>query len=83
MVDVSNAKWELSKDELYALEWFKANNFHATLKKQYVSKTVFEISKDGIIDTFELPQGYKINIKSFMEIFNNNWELLKLIKENE
>lgn len=75
-------KWDLSKSEKFALEWFKANNFHAIIKKQYVSKTIFEVSKDSMTDTFELPQGIVFkSISGFMEQYAKHWEQLKLINQ--
>ena len=76
MINISNAKW------------FNKNGFDGKIVKQYVSKTIFEISKDGILDKFELPQGIIFkNIKAYMEQFMKNWdmycELYKLRKYNE
>lgn len=86
MIDTNNAKWDLSKQEQYAIEWFTTNGFVGEIKKQYVSKTVFRITKDGITDTFELPQSVtQKNINDFMEQYRKNFDILKLIhkKENE
>ena len=86
MIDTTNAKWELSKQEQYAIEWFSEYGFVGEIKKQYVSKTVFKISKDGITDTFELPQSVtQKNISDFMEQYYKHFDILKVIhkKENE
>lgn len=47
MIDISNAKWDFSKEEKYAIKWLNENNFDGKIIKQYISKTVFEISRDG------------------------------------
>ena len=54
MIDISNAKWDLSKEEKYVIKWLNEKGFDGKLVKQYVSKTIFSLSKDGITDTFEL-----------------------------
>ena len=84
MIDTTNAKWDLSKQEQYAIEWLTANGFVGEIKKQYVSKTVFRITKDGITDTFDLPQSVtQKNISDFMEQYRKNFDILKLISEKE
>lgn len=70
-------KWDLSKEEKYAISWFEENGYSWSIKKQYVSKTIFEVSKDGVTDKFELPQGVVFkNIKGYMEQYGRNWEVL-------
>ena len=81
MIDISNAKWEFSKEEKFAIQWFNDNGYDGKIIKQYISKTIFEISKDGITDKFELPQGVVFkNIKGYMEQYRKNWELLCELK---
>lgn len=76
MIDTSNAKWDFSKEEKYAINWFNKNEFSGKIVKQYVSKTIFEITKDDISDKFELPQGIVFkNIKAYMEQFMKNWNM--------
>lgn len=84
MIDTSNAKWSLSKEEKYVVKWFNESGFDGKLEKQYVSKTVFKISKDGINDKFELPQGIVFNsISDYMEMFKKDWEMIcKINKDN-
>lgn len=88
MIDTSNAKWDFSKEEKYVINWFNKNGFSGKIVKQYVSKTIFEITKDDISDKFELPQGIVFkNIKAYMEQFMKNWnmycELYELRKHSE
>ena len=86
MIDISKAKWELSKEEKFAVKWFEAHGFSGELTKQFLSKTVFTVSKDGISDTMELMQGFEgINIAKYMEQYMNSFslkrELIKLRKQ--
>lgn len=88
MIDISDAKYDFSKEEKYVIKWLNENGFTGKIIKQYVSKTVFEISRDGFSDKFELPQGIIFkNIKWYMEQFMKNWdmycELYELRKNNE
>lgn len=84
MIDTTKAKWDLSKPEQYAIEWFTENGFVGEILKQYVSKTVFRISKDGIYDTFELPQSVTPKtINDFMEQYRKQFDILKLINQKE
>lgn len=77
MIDISNAKWNLSKEEKYAINWFEDNGYDGKIVKQYISKTIFEVFKDGITDKFELQQGIAIkNIKAYMEQYKKNWSML-------
>ncbi len=76
MIDISNAKWDFSKEEEFVIKWFEDNGYDGRIVKQYVSKTIFEISKDGITDKFELPQGIVFkNIKGYMEQYRKSWNM--------
>lgn len=82
MIDITNAKWDLSKEEKSVIKWLDDNEYNGKILKQYVSKTVFEISKDGITDNFELPQGIDSKqIKNYMEQFQKNWNMLCELKK--
>lgn len=77
MIDVLNAKWELSKEEAFAIGWFDENGYTGKIVKQHVSKTIFEVSKDSVTDRFELSQGVTLkNIDRYMEQFRKNWDVL-------
>ena len=77
MIDTTNAKWDFSKEEKYVIKWFNDNGFNGKVIKQYVSKTIFEIEKDNIVDKFELPQGIVFNsISSYMKQFEKNWDMI-------
>lgn len=77
MIDTSKAKWELSEGEKYAIRWFEENGFEGSLEKQYLSKTYFTVTKDGVTDKFALPMGSNdIQYHPFMEQFAKTFELL-------
>lgn len=81
MIDTSNAKWDLSKEEKYAVKWFNNNGFDGELDKQLLSKTKFNISKNGVSDTFELPNGLeKVNIKNVMSDYARSFDMLCKLK---
>lgn len=81
MIDISNAKWDLSKEEKYAVKWFNDNGFEGELDKQLLSKTKFNISKNGVSDTFELPNGLeKVNIKNVMSDYARSFDMLCKLK---
>ena len=84
MIDTTKAKWDLSKPEQIAIQWFEENGFVGQIKKQYVSKTVFIVMKDGITDTFALPQSVTPKtINDFMEQYRKQFDILKLINQKE
>jgi hypothetical protein len=77
MIDISGKKWDFSKEEEYAIKWLNDNGFNGKLEKQYISKTIFTIEKDGITEKFELPQGIKnMNISAYMDQYAKNWDML-------
>jgi glycerophosphoryl diester phosphodiesterase len=75
MIDLRLAKNDFSKNEKYVIKWLNDNQFEGKIVKQYVSKTIFEIEKEGIVDKFELPQGIE-NISSYMKQYQKNWNML-------
>jgi hypothetical protein len=75
MIDLRLAKNDFSKNEKYVIKWLNDNQFEGKIVKQYVSKTIFEIEKDGIVDKFELPRGIE-NISAYMKQYKKNWNML-------
>lgn len=61
-------KKDYSKNEKYAVKFFKNNGFEFEILKQYNSKTKFKVKKDGLSYVWELPVGVE-NIRSYMKIF--------------
>lgn len=81
MIDVSSKRWNLSKDETAAIYWLEQNGFDGKIEKQYVSKTVFSVTKDGITDKFELPQGIAFkSISDYMKLYGKSFEMLTRLK---
>lgn len=76
MIDISKQKWNFSKEEKFAIKWFNEHGYNGELKKQYLSKTVFVIEKDGVVGEFSLPQGIKIDIAKYMDSYEKNWNML-------
>lgn len=82
MIDISNAKWDFSKEEKYAIKWFEENGYSGKIVRQHISKTIFEVSKDGITDKFELPQGIVFrSIEGYMEQYRQNWKMICTLHE--
>ena len=77
MIDTTAAKWGLSETEQYVIKWFEENGFDGKLEKQYISKTRFTISKDGVTDHVELVQGItNMDVVAYMEQYRKSFELL-------
>ena len=74
MKDLSNQKWEFTKEEKKAIEWLVKNGFEVVLKKQFLSKIVLEVSKNGFTDTMDILKGIT-NINRYMELENKKFEL--------
>ena len=72
----SNLNWAASNAEQYAEKYWHANGYSAKLVKRFVSKSVYEISKDGVIDKYEVPNAVKDPTR-YMVNFERYWEILK------
>ena len=68
----SNVEWEPSKVEQYAERYWLVNGYDAKLIKRYVSKSIYEISKDGLTDGYEVPNTVKDPAR-FMDEFERYW----------
>ena len=81
-IDTSKAKWELTKGEKYAIRWFEEHGFEGRPDRQYLSKTYFTVSKDGVSDVFSLPMGSKgIDYPAIMEQYDRSFKLLCELEE--
>lgn len=60
--------YEFDKNDEYAMKWFVENGFNYSIQKQCVSKTVFDVDKDGITDKFELHNGVT-DIEKYMQFY--------------
>lgn len=82
MIDITAAKWDLSKEERYAIKWFEENGFEGKLERQFLSKTKFTVTKDGLTDRFELPQGYEnMNIVKYMQQYGESFKQYAMLNE--
>ena len=73
-------EWESSKQEQYAERWWTDHGFTWKLKSRFISKSTYEVSKDGIEFECMIPNVGKINMKKFMEGpsgFTKQWEMNK------
>ena len=83
MTDLTQQKWEFNKTEDYAIKWLEEHGFDVVLRKQYLSKTVFEIAKDGITFFLDIPRGVKDEV-AFMKEAEKSFELhRKILKAKE
>lgn len=83
MTDLTQQKWEFNKAEDYVIKRLEGNGFDVVLRKQYLSKTVFEIAKDGITFFLDVPRGVKDEV-AFMEEAEKSFELhCKILKAKE
>lgn len=77
MINTIKAKWDFSPEEKYAIKWFNDHGFDGELVAQYISKTKFIVTKDGVTDRFELPQGNKdMKVSRYMEQYHKSFEML-------
>jgi hypothetical protein len=53
---IENKKWDFSKQEEAAVSWLLERGFEVKLEKQYTSKDVYTVAKDGVSDEFTFPE---------------------------
>lgn len=70
--------YEKSKNEKYVEQWFTENGYTFSVIKQFISKTKYEVSKDGISDIFELPSEVQ-DPKKYMIMYDRSFEMKKQI----
>ena len=76
-------QYEMSKCDLYFVDYLLDNNYDVKIKKMYNSKTIFEISKDGITEKYEIhSQTVYSSMDSVCETFKQYFEKSKFIKEH-
>lgn len=73
-------KKEKSSVEVKAEKWMKENGFQFQVLKQYISKTIYEIEKNGFKTKFELPMSV-MNVKKYMELYKKDFETQLELKE--
>ena len=81
-IDTSGARWELSRGEKAAIRWFEKHGFSGTLDRQFLSKTYFTVTKNGVTDTTAIPMGDpKINYYQYMDLYNKSFEMKCKIRQ--
>lgn len=66
--------------EKYVEKYLSQKGFNVTLVKQWNSKTVYDIEKDGIKERIEIPASV-VEKKRYMDMVDNSFEMkLELIK---
>ena len=75
----SNLDWEASPAEKYAERWWKKNGFEVKLLKRYQSKSIYEISRDGLTRKEEIPYTVK-KFGEYMKQFQKGWDMLAEIE---
>lgn len=86
MIDTSKAKWDFDYNEKYAIKYWDNNGYSGELKRQYVTKTVFVIRKDGTelqwaIYSVTKPRDMKKCMEQFEFAFNLHRDLEELREE--
>ena len=76
MIDFEKVKWTLSNEELYAIDWFEKHGFSGSLDRQYISKSKFTVTKNGVTDKFELQLGVAYDVAAYMEQYGRSFEQL-------
>jgi len=76
-------QYQMSKCDLYFVDYLLDNNYDVKIKKMYNSKTIFEISKDGITEIYEIySETVYSKMNSVCETFKGYFEKSKFIKEH-
>lgn len=76
-------QYQMNRCDLYFVDYLLDNNYDVKIKKMYNSKTVFEISKDGITEEYEIYSQTVYNrMWSVCETFKGYFEKSKFIKEH-
>ena len=76
-------QYEMSKCDLYFVDYLLDNNYDVKIKKMHNSKTIFEITKDGITETYEIYSETVYNkMYSVCETFEGYFAKSKFIKEH-
>ena len=70
----SNLCWESSPAEKYAERWWGQRGYNVQLLRRYQSKSIYEVRKDGLMLTVEIPYTVR-KFKPFMEQFQKGWDM--------
>lgn len=70
----SNLEWEASPAERYAEKYWQENGFEVKLIKRYQSKSVYEVSRDGLTHKEEIPYTVR-RFGEYMRQFQKGWDM--------
>ena len=82
MVDLKMQKWDLHPREEAAIKWLNEHDYDVVLVKQYLSKLVFDVSKNGITEIFEFPKSVT-DVDNYMKLFEKSFKLATEIAKKE
>lgn len=71
----NHLEWDASPAERYAERYWQKNGFTVKLLKRYQSKSVYEISRDGLTRKEEIPYTVR-KFGEYMKQFQNGWDML-------
>ena len=60
--------------EKYVERYLKQKGFNVTLVKQWNSKTIYDVEKDGVKERLEIPVSV-VEKKKYMDMVNNSFEM--------
>lgn len=73
MIDVSKAKNEFNDCELYAINWFDNLGFDVRIAYQNTRGTEFDVTRNGISDTFRLTATRMYKYAADLELYLQQW----------
>ena len=65
---------ELNNNEKTAVKWFKKHGYNAKIIKQYLSKTIFSVEKEGYATEFCLTRGVD-DMNLYMSLFDKSFNM--------
>ena len=80
MIDLKVRVWEFHPREEKAIRWLDEHGYDVVLLKQYLSKLVFEVSKNGVTEKFEFPKSVT-DVDGYMVLFEKDFEMATKIKK--
>lgn len=74
MIDTSKARYEFSNAEEGFIKYLNDHGFEGRVERQYVNKTVFVITRNGVTDRYELQR--ETNVAApYLKWFEQYWDL--------
>lgn len=77
MIDLSNAKSDLTPRIQFVVKWLNDNGFDVKLLTYNTKKTVFEVQKAGVTDTFEITASREnsANLEEYLAFLSKSFDL--------